>query len=103
MNCSRCVFVGVGAKCPDCGELSAPRGRSVQTAMESMYGTSQQGRFQPGLGVKTYGKEHFDSVLAAKGLRQKERGEGFVRPRERVKQERRKAFKAVFDEKQRTA
>jgi hypothetical protein len=62
-----------------------------------MYGTSHQGRYQPGLGVKTYGKEHFDSVLAAKGLRQKERGEGFVRPRERVKQERKRAFKRAFE------
>jgi hypothetical protein len=69
----------------------------LQTLRERMYGSATQGRYQPGLGVKTYGKEHFDSVLAAKGLRQKERGERFVRPRDRVRQERRRSFKQAFE------
>jgi len=103
MVCKQCAFVGVGTKCPTCGELSTPRGRSVQAAQESLYGTAQQGRYQSGLGTKTYGKEHFDSVLASKGIRQKERGERFVRPRERVKQERSRLFKEAFDKNQETA
>jgi len=96
-NCSRCVFVGWGEICPNCKEVSEPQAQSYLSTQEHLYGSAAQGRYFEGLGTTVYGKADLDKKLAAKGLRQKEGGEKFARPREQAKLERRKEFKKAFD------
>lgn len=83
-NCPNCVFVTEGYKCPQCGVISAPnyslRYASVE---ERLYGTSYgSGRYNEGLGERTYGKQDFNRKVESKGLRLVEPGEKTVTSKE---------------------
>jgi hypothetical protein len=76
-GCKRCVFVTTGTRCPECGETSAPNYslEPVRTA-ERLYGTAYgSGRYNEGLGARTYGKQDFARRVEAAGLRQREPGD----------------------------
>lgn len=87
-SCKRCVFVTQGTKCPDCGAISAPN-YSLEYARtsERLYGTSYgHGRWNEGLGERTYGKQDFDRKAESLGLRLVEPGEKVVTSKEEKRQ-----------------
>lgn len=76
-GCKRCVFVTTGTRCPECGEISAPNySLEMARTQERLYGTAYgSGRYNEGLGERTYGKSDFKRRVNAAGLRQAEPGE----------------------------
>lgn len=76
-RCPNCVFVTTGTRCPECGEISAPNYslESVRTT-ERLYGTVYgSGKWNDGLGERTYGKSDFRRKMEASGLRVREPGD----------------------------
>lgn len=76
-RCNNCVFVTTGTRCPECNEISAPNYalEAVRTT-ERLYGTVYgQGKYNEGLGARTYGKDDFLRKTQSSGLRVREPGD----------------------------
>lgn len=76
-ECDNCVFVTTGTRCPKCNQISGPNYalEAIRTE-ERLYGTRYgSGRWNEGLGEKTYGKQDYQRRLDAAGLRIREPGD----------------------------